>query len=196
MLRSRTSAATDDLCPPSRKDARDALRAALTCAVDDEVIGRNPVTAVKMTKRRQPGQRASVMHGQSMMLAGSSNRPGTDMKRCMPPSSSSSCSACVGERCSAWPGIRLIWMSPSCTWESSSSGYGISWFAARSRLRRQKHRCRCLSCAWPRWRSASSDRMPIGTVRGMAGSILGWFSPPGTARRSSPATSTAASTAA
>lgn len=41
----------------SRKDARDALRAALTCAVDDEVITRNPVSAVKMTKRREPRQR-------------------------------------------------------------------------------------------------------------------------------------------
>jgi integrase len=40
----------------SRKDARDTLRAALTCAVEDEVIGRNPVTAVKMTKRREPRQ--------------------------------------------------------------------------------------------------------------------------------------------
>jgi integrase len=41
----------------SRKDARDTLRAALTCAVDDEVISRNPVTAVKMAKRREPKQR-------------------------------------------------------------------------------------------------------------------------------------------
>jgi integrase len=41
----------------SRKDARDTLRAAFTCAVEDEVIARNPVTAVKMTKRRQPNQR-------------------------------------------------------------------------------------------------------------------------------------------
>jgi integrase len=41
----------------SRKDARDTLRAALTCAVEDETIGRNPVTAVKMTKRREPKQR-------------------------------------------------------------------------------------------------------------------------------------------
>jgi integrase len=41
----------------SRKDARDTLRAALTCAVEDEIIGRNPVTAVKMTKRREPKQR-------------------------------------------------------------------------------------------------------------------------------------------
>ena len=29
----------------------------LTCAVEDETIGRNPVTAVKMTKRREPRQR-------------------------------------------------------------------------------------------------------------------------------------------
>jgi integrase len=41
----------------SRKDARDTLRAALTCAVEDETIGRNPVTAIKMTKRREPRQR-------------------------------------------------------------------------------------------------------------------------------------------
>jgi integrase len=41
----------------SRKDARDTLRAALTCAVEDETITRNPVTAVKMTKRREPRQR-------------------------------------------------------------------------------------------------------------------------------------------
>jgi hypothetical protein len=33
------------------------LRAALTCAVEDETIARNPVTAVKMTKRREPRQR-------------------------------------------------------------------------------------------------------------------------------------------
>lgn len=41
----------------SRKDARDTLRATLTCAVEDETITRNPVTAVKMTKRREPRQR-------------------------------------------------------------------------------------------------------------------------------------------
>jgi integrase len=41
----------------SRKDARDTLRAALTCAVDEEIIGRNPVTAVKMAARREPRQR-------------------------------------------------------------------------------------------------------------------------------------------
>jgi integrase len=41
----------------SRKDARDVLRAALACAVDDETIARNPVRAVKMTKRREPNQR-------------------------------------------------------------------------------------------------------------------------------------------
>jgi integrase len=41
----------------SRKDARDTLRAALACAVDDEIITRNSVTAVKMTKRRESRQR-------------------------------------------------------------------------------------------------------------------------------------------
>lgn len=47
----------ETLSARSRKDARDILRAALTCAVEDEVIGRNPVTAVKITKRREPNQR-------------------------------------------------------------------------------------------------------------------------------------------
>jgi len=37
----------------SRRDARDTLRAALTCAVEDEVITRNPVNAVKLSNRRQ-----------------------------------------------------------------------------------------------------------------------------------------------
>lgn len=37
----------------SRKDARDTLRAALTCAVEDEIITRNPVRTVKLTTRRE-----------------------------------------------------------------------------------------------------------------------------------------------
>ena len=42
----------------SRKDARDTLRAALSCAVEeDEIISRNPVKAVKMAKRREPKPR-------------------------------------------------------------------------------------------------------------------------------------------
>jgi integrase len=41
----------------SRKDARDTLRAALTCAVEDETIARNPVKGREMTKRRTPRQR-------------------------------------------------------------------------------------------------------------------------------------------
>jgi len=47
----------ETLSARSRKDARDILRAALTCAVEDEVIGRNPVSAIKITKRREPNQR-------------------------------------------------------------------------------------------------------------------------------------------
>jgi integrase len=41
----------------SRKDARDVLRAALTCAVEDEIIGRNPVNAIKLSNRREPKHR-------------------------------------------------------------------------------------------------------------------------------------------
>jgi integrase len=47
----------DVLSVRSRRDARDTLRAALTCAVDDEVIGRNPVSKVKVVARRAPGSR-------------------------------------------------------------------------------------------------------------------------------------------
>jgi integrase len=36
----------------SRKDARDTLRAALTCAIEDEIITRNPVNAIKLSSRR------------------------------------------------------------------------------------------------------------------------------------------------
>ncbi|MFY9774307.1 MAG: site-specific integrase [Trebonia sp.] len=36
----------------SRADARDTLRAALSCAVDDETVARNPVKSVKTTRRR------------------------------------------------------------------------------------------------------------------------------------------------
>ena len=47
----------ETLSARSRKDARDTLRAALTCAVEDEIIGRNPVSNVKMTTRRVPNAR-------------------------------------------------------------------------------------------------------------------------------------------
>jgi integrase len=42
----------DTLSTRTCKDARDTLRAALTCAVDDETISRNPVKAVRTTRRR------------------------------------------------------------------------------------------------------------------------------------------------
>jgi integrase len=41
----------------SSRDARDTLRAALTCAVEDEIIGRNPVSAVRLSNRREPRRR-------------------------------------------------------------------------------------------------------------------------------------------
>jgi integrase len=47
----------DILSARSRRDARDTLRAALTCAVDDEVISRNPVSKVKVVTRRTPRSR-------------------------------------------------------------------------------------------------------------------------------------------
>jgi integrase len=47
----------ETLSASSRKDARNTLHAALTCAVEDETIARNPATAVKMVKRHEPRQR-------------------------------------------------------------------------------------------------------------------------------------------
>jgi len=41
----------------SRKDTRDTLRAALTCAVQDEVITRDPVAAIKLSNRRESRRR-------------------------------------------------------------------------------------------------------------------------------------------
>jgi hypothetical protein len=47
----------ETLSARTRKDARDTLRAPLTCAVQDETIDRNPVSNVKMTTRRAPKAR-------------------------------------------------------------------------------------------------------------------------------------------
>ena len=51
------NAASETLSARSRKDARDTLRAALTCAVEDETIARNPVSCHQVTKRREPERR-------------------------------------------------------------------------------------------------------------------------------------------
>jgi len=45
------------LAPWSRKDARDTLRAALTCAVEDEVIPRNPVAVIRLPAPRKHKRR-------------------------------------------------------------------------------------------------------------------------------------------
>jgi integrase len=39
--------------PRSRKDARDTLRAALTCAIEEEIITRNPVTVIRLPAPRK-----------------------------------------------------------------------------------------------------------------------------------------------
>ncbi len=41
------------LAPRSRKDARDTLRAALTCAVEEEIIARNPVSVIRLPAPRK-----------------------------------------------------------------------------------------------------------------------------------------------
>ncbi|HLI38850.1 MAG TPA: tyrosine-type recombinase/integrase [Streptosporangiaceae bacterium] len=45
------------LSPRSRKDARDTLRAALACAIEDETITRNPVTVIRLPAPRKSKRR-------------------------------------------------------------------------------------------------------------------------------------------
>jgi integrase len=42
------------LSPGTRKDARNVLRAALTCAVEEQTIPRNPAAVIRLTSRREP----------------------------------------------------------------------------------------------------------------------------------------------
>ena len=42
------------LSPGTRKDARNALRAALTCAVEEQIIPRNPAAVIRLPDRRDP----------------------------------------------------------------------------------------------------------------------------------------------
>jgi integrase len=42
------------LSAETRRDARNVLRAALTCAVEDQVITRNPAAVVRLSNRREP----------------------------------------------------------------------------------------------------------------------------------------------
>ena len=47
----------DVLSPRSIKDARDVLRAALTCAIEDEIITRNPVAVIRLPAPRKRKRR-------------------------------------------------------------------------------------------------------------------------------------------
>jgi integrase len=42
------------LSSETRKDARNVLRAALTCAVEDQIITRNPAAVIRLSNRREP----------------------------------------------------------------------------------------------------------------------------------------------
>jgi integrase len=44
----------ETLSASSRKDARNVLRAALTCAVEDQLITQNPAAVIRLTNRREP----------------------------------------------------------------------------------------------------------------------------------------------
>jgi integrase len=47
----------ETLSPRSRKDARDALRAALACAIEEEIITRNPVAVIRLPAPRKSKRR-------------------------------------------------------------------------------------------------------------------------------------------
>jgi integrase len=44
----------ETLSAETRKDARNVLRAALTCAIEDQIITRNPAAIVRLSSRREP----------------------------------------------------------------------------------------------------------------------------------------------
>jgi hypothetical protein len=69
----------------SRADARDTLRPAYTCAVEDEILSRNPVSLIQLP-RRVP---TSAAGGPSMTHGSSLNQPGRQANLSMPRSSSS-----------------------------------------------------------------------------------------------------------
>jgi len=47
----------DFLSPGSRKDARNVLRAALTCALEEQIITQNPAAVVRLPSRSNPGRK-------------------------------------------------------------------------------------------------------------------------------------------
>ena len=47
----------ESLSAGTRKDARNALRAALTCAVEEQIITRNPAAVIRLPSRRDPQRR-------------------------------------------------------------------------------------------------------------------------------------------
>jgi integrase len=46
------------LSPGTRKDVRNVLRAALTCAVEEQIITRNPAAVIRLPARSNPGRKA------------------------------------------------------------------------------------------------------------------------------------------
>ena len=77
------SAATQILSARSRADARDTLRAALTCAVEEEIISRN--SGCRRPAAQPPRTQAEAPRpGPSMKPAGSSNRPAATTRPCTP----------------------------------------------------------------------------------------------------------------
>ena len=131
------------LSPQSRKDARATFRAALTCAVEEEIIARNPVAVIRLPAPRKSKRCVWSVDEARRFLE--SVRDDCDPHT--PPTFSSSSWACARARYSGLPGIGSISTPPSCTSASNSSGSRVRSSGVRSRPNRQKHRCRCPSYA-------------------------------------------------
>jgi Phage integrase, N-terminal SAM-like domain len=184
----------DILSAESRKDARNVLRAALTCAVEEQLIASNHAAVIRISARREPKRkRRSWTVDEARRFLESARRDDDVLY-------------------AAYILILVLGLRKGellgLTWElvdlDSPELYvgGQLQRVGRQLLRRetktgdQRPRCRCPICASPRSSSASNGRKPTGTEPGRHGGIPVSYSLPAMAPRSSRATSTAASTAA
>jgi hypothetical protein len=92
----------DFLAPGTRKDARNVLRAALTCAAEEQILTQNPAAVVRLPVRTNPGRKVrpwSVDEARQFLESAAARATGFT-----PPTSCSWSWACARARCSASPG--------------------------------------------------------------------------------------------
>jgi integrase len=180
----------------SRKDARNVLRAALTCAIEEQVISSNPAAVIRLSSRDEQRRRRRRRHSWTV-----------DEARCFLESARRDDDmlyaayvlvlALVLRRGEVlgltWDRIDLD--TGNCMLMSSSSVPVTSSSAARLRPTSLTRRHRCPSCVSPRLSSVGSSRTRRASMPGRHGSTPARHLPLVMAPRLSRATSTAASTA-